>query len=74
MKIASWGVAVFLLLGFGEDNKPERPVGTTATNVTSRANNGTIATPTIRDFPLNREPNGSTTPTGQRSTGHAPLW
>jgi hypothetical protein len=73
MKIARWGVAVFLLLGFDEENKLERPVGTTATNVTSRANNRTTASPTMRPFPLNREPNGSTTPTGQNPTGHSPL-
>ena len=34
-KIASWPVAVFLPLGFNEDNKVQRPVGTTTTNVTS---------------------------------------
>jgi hypothetical protein len=71
MKIASWGVAVFLL-GIDRDNERERPVGTTARNVTSRANNRAIA-PTTRGFPLNREPNGSTTPTGQKPTEHYPL-
>src|SRR6266403_3231341 len=53
MKIALWGVVVFRLLGFDGDNKLERPVGTTATNVTSRANNRTIAT---HIPPLSRKP------------------
>jgi len=57
MKITLWGVAVFLLLRFDGDNKFEGPVGTTAINVTSRANNRTIATPTIHILPLNRETN-----------------
>jgi hypothetical protein len=52
-KIASWGVAVVLLLGFDGDNKLQRPICTTATNVTSRANNRIITTPTIRPSPLN---------------------
>ena len=70
MKIASWGVAVFLLQGNDGDNKLELPVATTAKNVTSRVNNRTIATPTMRAFPLNQESRGSAAPTGQRSTGH----
>jgi hypothetical protein len=73
MKIALWGVVVSLLRGIDGDNKLELPVATTAKNETSRANNRTIATPTACAFALNQEPNGSATPTRQRSTGHSPL-
>jgi len=51
MIIATWHVAVTLLVGCNADYELERPVGTTATNVASRANNRTIATLTMRAFP-----------------------
>ena len=55
MIIATWRVAVTLLVGCNADYELERPVGTTATNVASRANNRTIATNACLSLVLNIE-------------------